>query len=86
MTDRPSQILCVVVFVERVLRVITVDRFSHFFLLSHSLFKVSNNIIGCRFVFKRKKSMSLDILFCDPHGVGGNTIWDQDGCVEWQVA
>jgi len=30
--------------------------------------------------------MSLDILFCDPHGVGGNTIWDQDGCVEWQVA
>ena len=24
--------------------------------------------------------------WCDPHGVGGNTIWDQDGCVEWQVA
>ena len=22
----------------------------------------------------------------DSHGVGGNTIWDQDGCVEWQVA
>ena len=68
MADRPSQILCVVVLVERVLRVITVDRFFHFFLLSHSVFKVSNNIIVCRFVFKRKKSMSLDILFCDPHG------------------
>ena len=25
--------------------------------------------------------MSLDILFCDPHGVGGNTIWGQGGCM-----
>lgn len=30
--------------------------------------------------------MTIPLLLGDPHGVGGNTIWDQDGCVEWQVA
>lgn len=28
--------------------------------------------------------MNSSFPFCDSHGVGGNTIWDQDGCVEWQ--
>ena len=75
MTDRLSQILCVVVFVERVLRVITVDRSPTFFYCAIAYSKFLTIFIVCRFVFKRKKSMSLDILFCDPHGVGGNTIW-----------
>ena len=35
---------------------------------------------------KKKEEFKIELLFLvlsDPHGVGGNTIWDQDGCVEW---
>ena len=36
---------------------------------------------GC---INKKEDFLLRSPLSDPLGVGGNTIWDQDGCVEWQ--
>jgi len=58
-------------------------------MLVKNLYSCSNEVQLCfvcnksKIGYKQKGGFRYRNPPCDSHGVGGNTIWDQDGCVEW---